>query len=78
MTVETIISAEALRVADEYIDYRLGEGWTLFDIGLTLEIYQAFPEREDLRRAAAIAWQGTYARQARHADYERRMARRAA
>lgn len=78
MTVETFISAEALRVADEYIDYRLASGWTLFDIGLTLEIYQAFPERDDLRRAAAIAWQGTYASAARHADYERRMARRAA
>lgn len=78
MTVETFISAEALRVADEYIDYRLASGWTMIEIAFSVEVFAAKPTRQDVRRAVAIAWQGTYARQARHADYERRMAGRAA
>lgn len=78
MSVETFISAEALRVAEEYIDYRLASGWALIEIAFSVEMFAANPTRQGVRRAVAIAWQGTYARQARHADYERRQARRAA
>lgn len=78
MTVETFISAEALRVADEYIDYRLASGWELIEIAAVHDLFRADFAREDLRRILARDWQGQIAPAARHADYERRMARRAA
>ena len=77
MTVETFITAEALRVAEEEVAYREADEWSLAGIAEMNGIHVTL-DRKQLVQALARRWQYSYEPYAREREYHVRKWRRRA
>ena len=73
-TAETLITAEALRVAQEYVDYRIAEGLSPIQIlaDLAIDLPRHAERVETMVRTIALHWQAEIAPASRAVDAQER------